>query len=55
MSFNLTTSPLYLIKIKIVQNGRPLTAERSVEPIVPNFRRKSCSDPFVSLFVRKFF
>ena len=34
--FNLTTSPLYLVKLKIVQNGLPLTAVRSVEPIVPN-------------------
>ena len=39
--FNLTTSPLYLVKLKIAQNGQPLTAERSVEPIIPSFRRKS--------------
>jgi len=53
--FNLTTSPLYLIKLKIAQNGQPFTAVRSVKPIVPNFRRKSFSVPFdffpVSLFV----
>jgi len=32
--FNLTKSPLYLVKLKIAQNCRPLTAVRSVEPIV---------------------
>jgi len=36
--FNLTTSPLYLVKLKIAKNGQQLTAVRSVEPIVPNFR-----------------
>ena len=46
--FNLTTSPLYLVKSKIAQNGRPLTAVRSVEPIVPDFLRKSFNVPFVS-------
>ena len=39
--FNLTMSPLYLVKLKIAQNGQPLTAVRSVEPTVPNFHRKS--------------
>ena len=33
--FNLTVSPLYLAKLKVAQNGRPLTAVHSVEPIVP--------------------
>jgi len=46
--FKITTSPLYLVKLKIVQNGQPLTAVRSVEQIVPNFRRKTFSVPFVS-------
>jgi len=37
-------------------NGRPLTAMRSFELIVPDFRRKSFSIPFVYLqLVRKFF
>ena len=46
--FNRTKSPLYLVKLKMAQNGRPLTAVRSVEPIVPKFRRKSFSVPFIS-------
>jgi len=46
--FNFTKSLLYLVKLKIAQNDRVLTAVRSVEPIVPNFRRKSFSLPFVS-------
>jgi len=54
-STNLTTSPLYVAKLRIAQNGRPLTAVRFVEPIIPNFRRKSFSVPFVYFrFVRKF-
>jgi len=40
-NFNLTMSPLYQIKLKITQNSRPLTAVRSAEPIVPDFRGKS--------------
>ena len=48
--FNRTKSPLYLVKHKIPQNGRPLTAERSVI-IVPNFRTKSFNVPFVSFTV----
>jgi len=47
--FNPTTSPLFRVNPKIAQNGRPLTSVRSVEPIVPNFRTKSFSVPFVSL------
>jgi len=46
--FNLTTFPFYLVKLKIAHNSRPLTAVRSVEPIVSNFHRKSFSVPFVS-------
>jgi len=39
--FNLTMSPLYLVKRKITQK-QPITyAVHSVEPIVPDFRRKS--------------
>ena len=39
--FNLTKSPLYLVKLKIAQNDRLLTAVRSVKPTVSNFPRKS--------------
>ena len=46
--FILTNSPLYLVKLKMAQNGRPLTTVRSVEQIVPNFRRKSFSVPLVT-------
>jgi len=55
--FNRMKSTLYLVKLKIAQNGRPLTAVRSVEPIVPNFRRKSFSVPvrfFPSLLENSF-
>ena len=35
--FNFIKSPLYLlVKLKISQNSQPITAGRSVEPIVPN-------------------
>jgi len=37
----LTMSLLYLVKLKIAQNSRPLTAIRFIEPIVPDFRRTS--------------
>ena len=54
--FNRTKTPLYLVKLKTAQNGRPLIAVHSVEPIVPNFRRKSFSVPLVfPQLVRKFF
>jgi len=59
--FNLITSPLYLVKLKMAQNGRPLTAVLSVEPIVTTtncykLSQKVVHVPFVfSLFVRKFF
>jgi len=39
--FNLTMSPLYLVKPKITKNDRPLTVVRSAEPIVTDFCRKS--------------
>ena len=41
--------------VKIAQNSRRLSAVRSVEPIVANFRRKSFSVPFVSFPVSKKF
>ena len=41
--FNLTMSPLYLVKLKIAQKSRQLTTVHSVEQIVPNFHRKSFS------------
>jgi len=46
--FNLTKSPVYLLKLKMAQNGRLLTAVRSVEPIVRDFCRKSFGVSFVS-------
>jgi len=46
--FNLTKSSLYVVNLKIAENGRLLTAVRSVEPIVPTFRSKSFGVPFVS-------
>jgi len=39
--FNLTMSPLYLVKLKITQKQLTAYAVHSVEPIVPDFRRKS--------------
>jgi len=39
--FNLSMSPLYLVKLKIVQNRRPFTTVRTVEQIVLNFRKRS--------------
>jgi len=33
------TFPLYLVKLKLAQKRQPLTAVRSVKPIVPNFRK----------------
>ena len=39
--FNLTMSPLYLVKLKVTLNSRLLTAVRYVEPTVPDLRRKS--------------
>jgi len=46
--FNLTWSLLYLVKLKIAQNGRLLTAVRSVESTVQIIRRKLFYVPFVS-------
>jgi len=45
--FNLTMSPLYLVKLKIAKNIWPLTAVRSVQQIVPNFHRKSFNVPLI--------
>jgi len=53
--FNLTTSPLYLVKLKIAQNDRPLTAVSSVEPIIPNFRRKSFNVHFFPCLLENYF
>ena len=39
--FNLTMSPLYLVKLKIAQKQPTAYAVHSVESIVPDFRRKS--------------
>ena len=54
--FNRTKSPLYLVKLKMAQNGLPQCVLLNIEPIVPNLRRKSFSVPLVSSqLVRKFF
>jgi len=51
--FNLIMSSLYLVKLKITQKQQTAYAVHSVEPIVPDIRRKSFNVYF-SLFVRKF-
>jgi len=44
--FNLITSPLYLIKLKIAQKTADRLLQHSVEPIVPKFYRKSLNVRF---------
>ena len=51
--FNLTMSPTYLVKLKIAQNSRPLTALHSVEQIVLNFYRKSLNVYFYPQYCYK--
>jgi len=46
----LSVSSLYVVKLKIAQNSRLLTAVRSVEPIVLSHKRS-----FLSLFVENSF
>jgi len=53
--FNLTMSPLYLVKLKIAQNSRPLTAVQSVEQIVTTFRRKSFNVPLFFCLLKNSF
>jgi len=48
-------SPLYLVKLKIAQNSRPVIALRTVELIVPNFHRMLFSVRLLSMLVRKIF
>jgi len=45
--FNLTMSPLYLVKLKITQKQPTAHAVYSVELIVPDFRRKSFNVRFL--------
>jgi len=45
--FNLTTSPLYLVKLKIAQKQPTAYAVHFVEPIVPDFSRKSFNVRFL--------
>jgi len=45
--FNFTMSPLYLIKLKITQKQPTAYAVHSVEPIVPDFHRKSFNARFL--------
>jgi len=54
--FNSTKSPHYLVKVKVAQKGRPLTAVRHVNILFQTFaesRSVFCS--FISQLVRKFF
>jgi len=44
--FNLTMSPLYLIKLKIAQKTADRLLLHSFEPIVPKFYRKSFNAHF---------
>ena len=53
--FNLTMSPLYLVKLKIAQKQPTACVVRSVEQIVLNFRTKSFSVLlFLCLFENSF-
>jgi len=52
--FNLTMSPLYLVKVKITQKQPTAYAVLSNEPVVTDFRTKVIQCSFLSLFVRKF-
>jgi len=52
---NLTMYRLYLVNLKIAQNGRPFTAVRSVELIVPNFHRKSFNVRFFTCLLENSF
>jgi len=49
--FDLTVSSLYLVKLKITQKQPTAYAVHSVEPIVPNFRRKSFNVRFFPYFL----
>jgi len=51
--YNLTMSPIYLVKLKITPNQPTAYAMHSVEPIVPDFCRKSFNIRFFPV-VRKF-
>ena len=53
--FNRTKSPLYLVKLKMAQNGRTATAVRSVKPIVPNFLSQLDRKFFQQSSDRKYF
>ena len=53
--FNLTMSPLYLVKLKIAQNSRPLTTVYTVKPFVPDFLRKSFNVPFFPCLLENYF
>jgi len=53
--FNLNTSPLYLVKLKITQKQPTAYAVHSVEPIVPDFRIKSFNVRFLLYLLENFF
>ena len=52
--FNLTKSPLYLVKLKITQKQPTALLQHSVEPIVPNILQKVVQCSFLSVFVKTF-
>jgi len=53
--FNLTMSPLYLVKLKIAQKQPTAYSLHSVELIVPDFRRKSFTVRFFPCLVENSF
>ena len=44
-----SNQPTNLVKLKNNKNSQPVTAVRSVKPIVPDFRRKSFNVRFVPI------
>jgi len=53
--FNLTMSPLYVVKLKMTQKQPTAYAVHSVELIVPEFWRKSSNVRFFSYSFEHFF
>jgi len=53
--FNLTMSPFYLVKLKITRKQPTAYEVNSVEPIVPDFRRKSFNVRFFPFLLEYFF
>jgi len=53
--FNLTMSPLYVVKLKMTQKQPTAYAVHSVELIVPDFLRKSFNVRFIPYLLEHFF